>query len=293
MNRLKADQKTKLRQFVQWTQANESVSINFLAKANWNIEYAMSLYFDNPQLFSGSIAQPSVDRSKVDKLFYNYVDKQDDVGEKRMGPHGIFRLLNDLGYKSTDRQVLVLAWKLKAATQCEFSLEEWAQGLTSLQVDDIQALRQRIDAINSEMETDREKFRELYMFAFNYGKAAACRSLDLEMAVCYWDVLFGPRSPLMAQWIEFLYDQEKNGAARLEQEVGSVNAKKIKTVWITRDTWNLFWDFILLSKPDLSDYDEEGAWPVLIDQFVDHCRENLNYPKPNSETDEKMDTRYY
>uniref|UniRef100_A0A1I7V356 Defective in cullin neddylation protein n=1 Tax=Caenorhabditis tropicalis TaxID=1561998 RepID=A0A1I7V356_9PELO len=282
---------TLLRQFVQWTQASEPVSINFLAKANWNIEYAMTLYFDNPQLFSGSAAQPSIDRSKMDKLFYEFLDTQDKVGEKRMGPHGVFRLIQALGYRPTDRQVLVLAWKLKAQTQCEFTLDEWVQGMSDLQVDNIQTLKQRIDMINSEIDTNREKSRELYLFTFNYGKSAASRSLDLETAVCYWDVLFGSRSTLMSQWIDFLYEQEKTSSERLVQEVGPTSAKQVKNVWITRDTWNLFWDFILLSKPDLSDYDDEGAWPVLIDQFVEHCREKLHYPKPR--TAEEQTIKYY
>ncbi|CAB54261.2 Defective in cullin neddylation protein 1 [Caenorhabditis elegans] len=294
MNRLKSDQKTKLRQFVQWTQVTEAVSLNFLAKANWNIEYAMTLYFDNPNLFAGSTPQPSVDRSNIERLFNQYVDPKDKVGEKRMGPHGINRLLTDLGYEATDRRVLVLAWKFTAQTQCEFSLDEWVKGMTALQADTVQNLRQRIDSINSGLESDKAKFHELYLFAFNYAKSAACRNLDLETAICCWDVLFGQRSTIMTQWIDFLWAQENAAASRLAQNVGASNAKQFKSVWISRDTWNLFWDFILLSKPDLSDYDDEGAWPVLIDQFVDYCRENLNYPKPgNASNDQQMETPSY
>uniref|UniRef100_A0A1I7U2Z2 Defective in cullin neddylation protein n=1 Tax=Caenorhabditis tropicalis TaxID=1561998 RepID=A0A1I7U2Z2_9PELO len=218
-------------------------------------------------------------QSKVEKFFNEFVDKQDDIGEKRMGPHGVFRLIQALGYRPTDRQVLVLAWKLKAQTQCEFSLEEWVQGMADLQADNIKTLKQRIDQINSQLNTDKKMSGELYRFAFTYGKSASSRSLDMETAVCYWDVLFGPRTPLMSHWVEFLYATEKKESERLAKELGPNNAKQVKNVWITRDDWNLFRDFILFTKSDLSDYDEEGSWPVLIDQFVNHCRENLNYMK--------------
>lgn len=42
------------------------------------------------------------------------------------------RLLNDLNVSSVDRLVLILAWKLKAAFQCEFSLSEFREGMKAM-----------------------------------------------------------------------------------------------------------------------------------------------------------------
>jgi len=41
---------------------------------------------------------------------------------------------------------------------------------------------------------------------------------------------------------------------------------------INKDQWMQILDFSISIKNDLSNYDVDGAWPVLLDEFVDYMK---------------------
>lgn len=50
----------------------------------------------------------------------------------KMTADGIMRFLDDLMLSPDSKLVLIIAWKFKAATQCEFTREEFISGMIEL-----------------------------------------------------------------------------------------------------------------------------------------------------------------
>lgn len=284
MNRLKQPQRDWVRQFMSVTNTSEKTAIYYLNKFNWQLEVASDMFFQNPDLFlrqdsansSRQNTGPSqyhhhnhshrqhqshhqfgvsqLDRRKLEALFMAYCDPKD----QKITVEGVERLLTDLGLEADSVLVLILAWKCRASTQCEFTREEFYRGLMELGsdiIDRVDKLKTCLMRTEIELSNNLNLFKDLYQFTFNYAKNPLQKSLDLEIAIAYWNILLKSRFKFLDDWIEFLTESHKRA--------------------ITRDTWNLLLDFSVMIDDKMSNYDEEGAWPVLIDEFVEYIRKKL------------------
>jgi len=50
--------------------------------------------------------------------------------------------------------------------------------------------------------------------------------------------------------------------------MGKFERNEIKV--ITRDTWDLFWDLNKQTRGNMSNFEDDGAWPSIIDEFVEY-----------------------
>ncbi|KAK3159071.1 hypothetical protein QOZ80_2AG0145330 [Eleusine coracana subsp. coracana] len=150
--------------------------------------------------------------------------------------------------------MLVISWHMKASTMCEFTRQEFIGGLQSMGVDSIEKFCEKLPSLRAELKDD-QKFHEIYNFAFAWAREKGQKSLALETAIGMWKLLFAERNwPLIDHWCQFL--QVRHNKA------------------ISRDTWSQLLEFVKTIVPQLTNYDAEGAWPYLIDEFVDHLKEN-------------------
>ncbi|KFD51486.1 hypothetical protein M514_07699 [Trichuris suis] len=253
MYKLKHSQKEKVRSFMQLTQASEKVAVFCLSRNDWRLDSACDMYFSHPELY-GATEKHGVDRQKVEALFEKYADQYESTVDRKIGPSGVEAFLRDLHLSSDDILVLVLAWKMRAKTQCEFTKNEFVNGLLEMKCDTIEKLRNKLEKYRAELQ-DEDNFRDFYQFTFHFAKSPTQKGLDVEMAIGYWRLILAGRFYHLDNWCNFLQSARRKP--------------------ITRDTWNLVLDFSKVICNDLSNYDTQGAWPTLLDEFVEYMRKNM------------------
>lgn len=163
------------------------------------------------------------------------------------------RYLEDLGLDLEEVGVLALAMELNAPTQGVFDRAGFVRGWSGLGISNFQSMKDHAAALTTSLQSSQEQelFKKTYMYTFGFALTPPSRTLPLESAFVFWDLLLTDKFPRLEQWKEFLTEKGRG---------------------ISRDTWNLLLDFTQTVKEDLSDYDEAEAWPVVIDDFVAWCK---------------------
>lgn len=104
---------------------------------------------------------------------------------------------------------------------------------------------------NQHLMIDSCRFRCFYYFVFFMCCENGQRSIAVGTSIEAWRLVFAGRYRLLDQWCDFVQKNQRHS--------------------ISEDTWRGLLDFSRSVPENLEGYDiEAGAWPLLIDEFVNH-----------------------
>jgi len=203
-------------------------------------------------------------------LFESYAD-QDEPNV--VGPEGFERLCGDAGLSMEGSVPLLLAWQMEAKEMAKISKEEWVVGTKALHISSPQQLSVALSDLENLLihgkppikkpTTDaydrtkywvyasdpKDAFHKFYQYCFVLVKPPSSKNIEMETATAFWSVLLGPRYPLMKEVIDFINEKGTYRAAN-------------------KDLWNMMLEFCETVNPNLDNFEADGAWPTLLDEFA-------------------------
>eukprot|EP00906_Rhabdomonas_costata_P013178 RCo018948 len=210
------------------------------------------------QLSAGKPKMPSKEMEQLfDSLKACAVKDGADPAEDVLQGSAFLALADALGIDVEDIVMLCLVWKGEAQTPNKFSRDEWAYCMNVLGADSKKKLKAALPALRKSLE-QKETFKEFYNFAFSFVRESDRTTvLSHDIASGYWKILLEGRWALVDPWCNFISEVFKKA--------------------VTKDLWRLLLDFTYL--PSLDSYDSDGAWPTVVDDFVEWYRSQPPAPR--------------
>ncbi|PSR87681.1 DCN1-like protein [Actinidia chinensis var. chinensis] len=118
--------------------------------------------------------------------------------------------------------------------------------------DEISKLKSMLDLM-----VDFSEFSRLYDFVFFICRENGQKNISVSRAVTCWRLILAGRFRLLNRWCNFVEKNQRHN--------------------ISEDTWRQVLAFSRCVHENLGGYDPEGAWPVLIDDFVEHMYRIMGY----------------
>eukprot|EP00210_Caulerpa_lentillifera_P004409 g4206.t1 len=258
MNRLNRQQRKEIDNFRQVTGTNERVALEALKAAGWNLQRSLDTYFNQDSNRAPVRGSSKIDRRSLERLWARYRAPNED----RILAEGVSQFCEDLQVNPTDISLLVFSYHAKAEHMGTFTKEEFTNGMMDLGCDSIMKLKDRIPELHAELDSDIS-FRKVYDFAFLFAREVGIKFVEKTMAIGLWRLMFvGKREwELLDDWCEFLEGKD--------------------IIAIQKDTWDQLLDFAWTVSSDLTNFDPQGAWPYLIDEFVEFICEKRGISLPS------------
>lgn len=195
---------------------------------------------------------PQGNKKTLTKLFEKYSDSSEDPDAMSEG--GFKKFYRDIKVPMEGIGSLVVAACIDAQEMgAEFTRKEFVDGWSMNGCNNLKDITRLCrDIIQARMK-EKPVFRQFYKWLFEYAKGENVRakSIDKQLASAIWGICLATSTcPLRDEYVKFVTEVYEESA-------------------ISKDAWNQTLEFLYDTKADLSNYVDDGSWPIVIDDFVE------------------------
>ncbi|OWZ78094.1 defective in Cullin neddylation protein 1 [Cryptococcus neoformans Bt85] len=236
-----------------------------------HIEAAVDAFYNNEP---APRADPAQER-KLGEIWEKFKDPSDP---KLIKIDGTMELCEELDIDpGTDAVLFCLAADLGSRATGEWEKAPFVTGIASYpgNIDSLPKLKAYLPTLREKLVSEPEYFKKVYNHAFQLargGPQSLTRSLPLDTAIDLWTLFFPPAFNHSPSALSHLPDNSPPQFTQPEFDLWIQFMQK-KNKAVSKDTWALLVDFARGIDKDFKEYDEDGAWPSMIDDFVEYVRE--------------------
>lgn len=192
------------------------------------------------------------DEAAVTTLAESLLDEDDP---ELISMEGISMLSEQLEINpESDVRLLVLLWKLGASSKPgAITKTEFIEGMKTIRKNSVSDLKSHLATLDPGF-LERPEFREFYKFVFQFSREGTYKTIEKEVVSSLLPIVLDTnRAPHLESFLEFM--------------------KGCKETRITMDQWDSFLQFNYTVNYDCKNYDDDGAWPLLLDEYVEYRKE--------------------
>ncbi|KAH8077913.1 Cullin binding-domain-containing protein [Filobasidium floriforme] len=260
------------------TGATSSDATRLLKKANYNLERAIDHFYSDSaaqqaaissQLSSSSSSGKSIEK-KLGDIWESYKDASSSP--PLITIEGTMKLCEDLEIDPENDPILFcLAADLGSKTVGEWPKDGWVKGWRTIDasVESLAGMKAQLPRLRKKLNENPEYFKKVYGHTFTMSLQPGARVLALDSAISFWQVFFPAAlsaSPSALSHITNPSTGETTDPAFTDLD-DWLEFMKARGKPVSKDVWGLFVDFVRTIDPDYANYDEDGAWPSVIDEF--------------------------
>ncbi|RVD84054.1 uncharacterized protein DFL_005823 [Arthrobotrys flagrans] len=211
----------------------------------------------------------------IEEWFDTYASTEDP---NQIDVPGIIRLLEDLSVKFESAAIYVLCWKLSLPTMGSIPREKWTEGMKKYGISNNTQLLKTLGSWLQQakpVSPPSDEFLSFFKYMFQFSKnVPESRTIPAESATAVfafvldpltYDLKYDPETAVPLKWEDHPYPHAVPFLEFLTEK------QPVKVV--NKDQWESFLPFNRSVEYMLGNYDPEGAWPALYDQYVDWRKE--------------------